>query len=112
MKVKTYLSQQLLQDDEKSHKVARVAAVQTLGAFTAEIFCRSAHCRRYHFASRVHKQLREPFEHLLDDLRVGLLEVGDREGDANVCYTSSDLRIGLYKSALRIECRTLRIPAS
>jgi hypothetical protein len=87
--------QQLLKDDEEGHKVACVAGEHALCAVTAQVFSRGAHCRRNNFASRVHEQLGEPFEDLLDNLRVGLLEVCDGEGDADVCYTSCNFSVGL-----------------
>jgi hypothetical protein len=44
---------------------------------------------------RVHEQLSEPLEDLLDLERVWLLEVGGCEGNANIANASCDFLVGL-----------------
>ena len=100
--IRTHLLQQLLQDDEEGHQVACVAGVQPLGALTAQVLGRSAHCRRNHLASGVHKQFGKPFEDFLDNLWVGFLEVCDGELDADICDASCNLRVGLRALAMRL----------
>ena len=102
MDIRTHLLQQLLQDDEEGHQVACVAGVQPLGALAAQVLGRSAHCRRNHLASGVHKQFGKPFEDFLDNLWVGFLEVCDGELDADICDASCNLRVGLRALAMRL----------
>jgi len=91
----TYLFQQLLEDDEEGHEIARVVGEQALSTFAAHVFCSGAHRGRNNFACGVHEQFCEPFEDLLDDLRVGLLEIGDSEVDTDIRYTPGDFGVGL-----------------
>jgi len=90
-----YLAQKLPQDDKEAHEVPRVSCEDALRITTTHILGGSAHCRCNDFARGVHQQLSEPFEDLLDDLRVRLLEVGDTELDSDICDASSNLMVAL-----------------
>jgi hypothetical protein len=91
----TYFAQKLPQDNEEGHEIPRVAGVESLCLAPAHIFRGGAHRRRNYLARRVHEQLGEPFEDLLDDLRIRLLEVRDVELDSDVRYATCDFVVGL-----------------
>jgi len=56
---------------------------------------RRPHRRRNHLARRIHQKLGQPFEDLLDLLRVRFLEVGDCEIDSYVADAARDFGVGL-----------------
>jgi len=91
----TYLAEELSQYDEECHEVTRVTGENPVCILPTNVLSGSAHGRRNHFACRVHQQLGQPFKDFLDDLRVGLLQVGDAEADANIGYASGNLTVWL-----------------
>jgi hypothetical protein len=92
----THLAQKLSQDDEEAHQISRVACKDALGIVPAHVLGSSAHGRRNDFAGCVHQQFCEPFEDLLDDLWVWLLQIRDTELDADVRNATCDLVVGLW----------------
>lgn len=97
-----HLTQKLPQCHEEGHQVTRVARKDPLSVAATHVFGGSAHCRRNDFARRVHQQLCQPFKHLLDDLWVWLLKVGDTKTDTDVCDAACNLDIRLGLLAVRM----------
>lgn len=91
-----YLTQQLPQNHEEGHKVPRIARIKPLRVGSTHVFCGGTHRWRNDFARCVHQQLGQPFEHLLDDLWVGFLEVCNAEVDTNIRDATGNLSIGLF----------------
>lgn len=60
-----------------------------------DVLGRGAHRRIHRFARRIHEQLGKQFEHGLDLLWVGLLQVCHLEGARDVGYAARDLFVGL-----------------
>jgi hypothetical protein len=87
--------QKLLENHKKGHEIPRVAGEDAVSVGPANILRGGSHGWRNDFARRVHQALGEPFEDLLDGLRVWLLQVCGREVDADICNTSSDLFVVL-----------------
>ena len=80
-----YLQQQLSHHHKETHQVARIWGEDAISEILARHVVRCGlHCWRNNVARRVHQQLGEPLEHLLNLLRIGLLKVRDGEVDANV----------------------------
>jgi hypothetical protein len=92
----TDLAQKLPQNDEEGHEIPSVGSVEPFSITAAHVFGSGAHRGRNDFAGCVHEELGEPFEDLLDDLRVWLLQVRDGEGDAYVRNTACNFTVGLY----------------
>jgi hypothetical protein len=87
--------QKLLENHKKGHEIPRVAREDAISVRPADILRGCSHSWRDDFARRVHQALGEPFEDLLDGLRVWLLQVCGGEVDANIRNTSSDLFVVL-----------------
>lgn len=65
--------------------------------FSAYVLCCRAHGRLDRLPRCVHEQFAEPFEDLLDLLRVGFVEILQREWNADFSDTSSDLMVRLER---------------
>jgi hypothetical protein len=109
----TYFAQQFPQNNKEAHQIACVAGKDPLSIATTHVLSGGAHRRRNDLACRVHQELRQPLEDLLDDLGIGLLEVRDAKLDANVGDASSDFMVGLesVNNAL-IRNEAVRVPRS
>jgi hypothetical protein len=101
--------QKLLENNKKGHEIPRVACKDAVGVGPADIFRRCSHGWRDNLARRVHQALGEPFEDLLDGLRVWLLQVCGGEVDANVCDASSNLFVVLQSLVSRPDSREREI---
>jgi len=91
----TYLPNKPSKHDKKPHQIPRIAAKQPLRLPTAHVLGRGAHRWRDRVPRCVHEQLRKPLKHLLDLLLIRLLQVFDREVDANVGYAACDFAVRL-----------------
>jgi hypothetical protein len=92
------LAEQLAQDNEEAHQVARVGRKDAISVCSSDVLGGGAHGRGDDFARRVHEEFGEPFEDFLDDLRVGLLQVLDGEIDAYIGDAACDLVVWLWNT--------------
>jgi hypothetical protein len=91
----TTFNQQPAECDEEAHEVASVRGKDAVRVIAVHLFCCESHGWRDYISSSVCEKFGEPFENLLDLLRVWFAQVFYRKTDAYITDAAGDLGIFL-----------------